>query len=101
MNVRIGPFAFTFLSDGDDPGTGIVLLETDAGYRSATNVGVSRVEWDAFVTVASVIPRLAQIPKLFRPIDTLEGVTREIAAAQAKRDRSHLKKRRRWWRRLL
>jgi hypothetical protein len=59
LEARIGPFAFTFESDGDDPGTGIVVLETDSGYRGATEVGVARREWDKFIAAGLAVLRWA------------------------------------------
>jgi hypothetical protein len=49
-SVKVGPFLFEFLADGDDPrpGTGAVRLSTDSGYFTTTSVGVSRDEWKRF-----------------------------------------------------
>jgi glycosyltransferase involved in cell wall biosynthesis len=50
--ATVGPFRFQFLRDGDDAGTGKVMLETSSGYFASTALGVARDEWDAFVEAA-------------------------------------------------
>lgn len=50
--VELGPFTLTFEPDGQDEGTGIVVLELDSGERIETEEGVDRDEWDAFVKAA-------------------------------------------------
>jgi len=50
--VELGPFHFTFLPDGDDPGIGAVQLDVGEGEswcESQTPFQVSRVDWDKFV----------------------------------------------------
>lgn len=52
-SATVGPFRFQYLADGDDPGTGKILLETDSGYVASTGLGVPRDEWDAFAEATS------------------------------------------------
>ena len=47
--ITVGPFEFLYEPDGDDEGTGIVVLTTASGYRAETEEGVPRDEWDDFV----------------------------------------------------
>lgn len=50
--VRVGPFTFEFLPDGDDQCVGQVDLGAESGYWARTETGVPRSEWEAFVEAA-------------------------------------------------
>lgn len=56
-SVPIGPFVFSFWPDGDDPGVGILRVETtleegDLLVIESKTGDVTRAQWDAFVAEA-------------------------------------------------
>jgi len=52
-SVTVGPVRFDWQPDGQDAGTGQIVLTTTSGYRGATGFGVTRAEWNQFSKRAS------------------------------------------------